>query len=425
MLNEQKINIINKANVLKNKALSNPIVSATVSKKYPIFLFLSLFVYIILMALILKKNPKNIIVNHSGLVIMTSLLGAFLFLTITFFMKRRDVFFPKTNGIGNANVKEPFVKPTIGQFLFKLFTVLAGIGFVIFLIYGFSYLYKKFNILSGVLIYTINLLILIGGLAVVYKLLKPLLSKPKNLKMLIVYDFIMYIPCLLNNLIDYIRYQFNITTKPMVLLLELELALIALRVVLPILFQKLINKNGIKLLKEPIYLNTETTLGSHDQLHKNKNKNKTATATDIYDYTYSISAWIYIDPQPPSTNPSYSENTNILSYGKKPQISYNGVNNELIITAMVGNETKDIYKTNDIPYQKWSHIVFNYQGGTLDVFINNKLVSSTANIVPYMSYDNIISGKNYGTYGMIRDVTYFSNVLSKNNISWLYEYEKV
>ena len=173
------------------------------------------------------------------------------------------------------------------------------------------------------------------------------------------------------------------------------------------------------------YLNEENQFGTFDELYKDLNFNSENTSVKSYNYKYALSFWFYLDAQPPSTNYSYNINTNIFSYGNKPRIEYNGKNNELIISVMSDNNTKELYKTNDVPYQKWTNIVFNYDGGILDIFIDNKLVSSTSGVIYYMSYDNITTGKDKGIHGLIKNITYFNNNLSKSEISWIYNYEKV
>ena len=80
-----------------------------------------------------------------------------------------------------------------------------------------------------------------------------------------------------------------------------------------------------------------------------------------------------------------------------------------------------IFETTEFPLQRWNNIVINYHGGTLDVFINNKLVSSTNNMVPYMSYDKITVGENNGVSGGCCNVTYFSSPLTLLNIRLNYE----
>ena len=52
--------------------------------------------------------------------------------------------------------------------------------------------------------------------------------------------------------------------------------------------------------------------------------------------------------------------------------------NSLIITKQQENyggvSNKVIYKTDKLQLQRWNNIILNYQNGTLDVFINKKLV---------------------------------------------------
>ena len=109
----------------------------------------------------------------------------------------------------------------------------------------------------------------------------------------------------------------------------------------------------------------------------------------------------------------------IYYHSGKPSISYNGLTNEIIITAKTGKEEKEVFRLKDVVYQKWINFIINYQGGTLDIFIDNNLVSSTPGIVPYMTYDNITVGKQNGIYGYIKDVVYFNNALTRNKISWI------
>jgi hypothetical protein len=73
------------------------------------------------------------------------------------------------------------------------------------------------------------------------------------------------------------------------------------------------------------------------------------------------------------------------------------------------NEVKDIYLGNDMRLQRWNKFLINYDGGTLDVFLNDKLISSSSSIAPYMTLDLVSVGQNHGINGGIRDVVYFRN----------------
>ena len=62
-----------------------------------------------------------------------------------------------------------------------------------------------------------------------------------------------------------------------------------------------------------------------------------------------------------------------------PEIVYNSSKNELQVRMqkdILENKNYTIYKDKDIPLQRWNHVVFNYDGGTFDMFLNNKLVTS-------------------------------------------------
>jgi hypothetical protein len=75
-----------------------------------------------------------------------------------------------------------------------------------------------------------------------------------------------------------------------------------------------------------------------------------------------------------------------------------------------------ICKINNILLQKWNNIIINYNGGTLDIFYNGELVKSQPEIVPYMTNDELIVGKNNGLNGGIRNVIYFNKNLDITQI---------
>lgn len=152
------------------------------------------------------------------------------------------------------------------------------------------------------------------------------------------------------------------------------------------------------------------TIGTFDELHKVSSKR------GAFQYDYSISAWFYINPD--SSKDSY---LTILNYGNKPHVEYNQASNRLRIQMLDGKKRlKTIYLTNNIPLQRWNHVVINYSGNTIDIFMNNTLVATKPNIVPYMSYDTIVTGSSDNIDGKICNVIYFTKTLSKNAINYMY-----
>ena len=386
------------------------------------FLFI-LITYIVLVSLLFHYNPKEIINKYGTLSIITALFGFFLILMIMFFIKRRgQEFGPQFNNNNQSQIQQ---FPPVIKFIYDFIVYILVFAIPVCVIIGLYYLLKDASAITSSTIFILNIFIVIITATLVYQCFKPLLEEQKYLKKSkktqFLIDVIFVIPCLVTDLINFLKNEYKITTRTELIILGIQIVLIGLRIIIPKLLSKIIKHDGIELLKEPINLNCETSLGSYDILNKiDKNNKNTKNNKNIkFNYNYGFSFWIYIDPQPPSTNETYSENTNILSYGGKPSILYNGLTNEIIITAKTGKEEKEVFRLKDVAYQKWTNFIINYQAGNLDIFIDNNLVSSTPNIVPYMTYDNITVGKKNGIYGYIKDVVYFNSVLTRNKISWI------
>lgn len=397
------------------------------NNKYQIITLFTIIVYIILSFFLFKKNPYNIIKKYNILSIVIGLFGLLLLLILLLFLKRRNEIYNSdqpiitTSDITLKSNENKSDQPTILSYTFKLLSTIAMLSLTGLFIIGIITFMKKTPLLSYVMLNFVNVSISLVGLTIFYNIFKPFLMKKKGVLFRLFIDIITYIPCLINDFIYYIKEQYQLTTKPITILLILELLLILFSILIPKLSSIIVTHDGNLLLKDPISLTQETKLGSFEILNKISNPVKKNTK---FNYNYALSFWVYLNAEPPSTNLSYIKNSNILSYGGKPSIYYNASKNELVFTAKDGEEVKEIYKTKDIEYQKWFNIIINYNGGTMDIFINNNLVSSNNSIVPYMNYDNIVCGTNKGTYGFIKDVMYFNNILTKDKIAWIYKTNK-
>ena len=169
-------------------------------------------------------------------------------------------------------------------------------------------------------------------------------------------------------------------------------------------------EKGKLLLNKPIYLKHKKHIGGYTDFNM-------AGDNIEYNYNYGISAWFFIRSQPPNYGKNYRKFTSILNYGNKPNILYNGKDNTLRIIMENGKYKKPIvYSVKEFPLQKWNNVVINYDGGTLDIYINAKLVASFPNIVPYMSMDQITVGDDMGIGGGVCNVVYFPSAISKERI---------
>ena len=168
------------------------------------------------------------------------------------------------------------------------------------------------------------------------------------------------------------------------------------------------------LLRNPIFTDIRTGLGKFENLKKG----------DDYEYQYTLSSWIFLHEQPPNHSYKYNRFTSLLNYGNKPNITYNMKKGLLRITMLSGKTKKIVYETNNFPLQRWNNVVINYDKGTLDIFINARLVSTTAGIVPYMSISDVVVGEQDGLSGGICNVVYYSGNLTKDRIEVFYNFLK-
>lgn len=374
----------------------------------PKYYALACLIEMVLMILIIYKwSPFQISQNYPALASIIIIMFGFMQMMSYFFVKNRDVLSEK--GIE--------VKPTLSDLFIKVIFTVVFVCVCVTLIYIFLWVLTQFPSIQSIFTLIVDLLIVCGVLAVLYLIFLPAINTAKSKEdrggvLTLIGAFIMYFPCALIDLVDWFKYQYSITTKTVWLVLAAEAFFIAIRFILPKIMTMVLNMNGEHLLDDPIYLNNAKTLGSYESLHG---------SDDTRNYHYSISAWFWINPQPPNTRAAYTKYTNILEFGGKPAVEYNGLEDKLKVTCNIkGNENVVIYETDEILFQKWNNIVINYDGGTMDVFMNGQLVGSRPGVAPYMTYENIIVGEEKGIEGGICNVVYYKEILQARQIDNIY-----
>ena len=203
------------------------------------------------------------------------------------------------------------------------------------------------------------------------------------------------------------------------------LVVIILGLLIPFLYKKYGNRDGKVLLDKPVNLNKETDLGIFQNIDPTTTNINTSDKEFPYKYNYAVSCWIWINSNSTSTSSAYNKSTTLLNYGDVIQINMN--KNKIEILALTSDNNEEnmnklvtVYEDKKILYQKWNNFIINYSGGTLDIFLNNKLVASKPNITPIMSYSKVTAGFPNGIYGGIKDIVYYDKVLSRNKIHSIY-----
>ena len=386
------------------------------------FGLLMLIEFIIFLVIVYKFNPyydPNKPNDYEALTQFIVLIVGFLYVILFMFLKEKLI---KNVNILSLDIETPtensFLKRTIATLMFFIIFVLLTISIV--------WIFSNLSFITSIISNGLILLLIISIIAVIYIVLKKSIDKlfPQNGFLSFIKNFILFIPCLLIRLAEYIKYEYKITGKPVWILLIIEIILILLWVIIPIIFKYYFDKDGSKLLDGPVYLNKKHDIGKFENLHK---KNLEEKKDSKFLYHYSLSAWFNINPQPPNTSTAYTKYTSILNYGNKPNVQYNGEKNSLRVMTTLDNKNGEklnevvIFETKNILYQKWNNIVINYDGGDMDVFLNGELVGSKPGIAPYMSYENVSVGEMNGIQGGMCNVKYYNHILSKKDIKLTYK----
>lgn len=141
------------------------------------------------------------------------------------------------------------------------------------------------------------------------------------------------------------------------------------------------------------------------------------TQSSPYTYNYGLSFWLYINTF--HFKQKALQTQEIVSFGKKLSLTYNNIENELIILL----EKEEVYRSKGILYQRWNHIVINSDDTKLDLFVNNNLVGTYKyEIASTVNLDDslIIGSTDNINFGNICNFRYYSNMLDLSKIKSIY-----
>ena len=442
--------IISITTYLNSKAKDNQILQSLPKELQDVFalrtkytMMFVMFIFAIMSLYFL--NPGGIMTNYGGPVIFFTLfVGIIMVIMITIYQFL----------LANPS-KVNLLSDTPGPFVFviKALYILASLGISFGLIYGTLKMMGVFNQDAsnsdswGHIIF--NLILFSAMLGIIYKLLNAGGFLDKNPYYRLVLNTILYIPCLLVGIFS--KVDTTSVTKPyeykvLVTSLFLLIGYFAWTLYIKHFIQgKYLKQGGLQLINQPISTNILTNVATYQKLSGN----------DKLKYQYAMSFWCYLDAFSTKSDKFY----NLLSYGDNPAIKYNSANNTMYITIKETNKNKNnlkeldtkmmsewshikdkieevkllpvdneydtdghriLYKQSNVKLQKWNHILLNYNGGTLDVFINGELVQSAIEVVPYMNMDMLTTGEENGINGSIANLMYFKEPLDILTINTLY-----
>lgn len=436
--------------------------------------YTSLFLmYVLIMAILYFYDPGNIMTKYVGVsTFLTVAVGLLIFIMILVY----HYLFTHPSKSGQAGSAPSFLgNLSTVAYVLGAFSIS---GFLIYSLLSWIGAFKQNSYTSDSIGSTIlNYVMLIGMLGIIWKLANAGGYLTKNPVFRLILNTILYIPCLVVNVFDYLTGQYKQTKQTEVMLLLLGLGLFAsfflIKFILyPRVSTKYYGQGGKSWVNDPIPTDKQTSVATYQQLNENApilgdTDSDLQNSSEKYNYQYAMSFWFYLDSFPPSTSTANNQTSNILCYGENPCVKYDGATNTILITVKndgdsriamrkqrqqqnpntkvtegftmsdiknkieevktmaVSNDldsmgNRIIYKHSNVLLQKWNNIIMNYKGGTLDVFYNGELVKSAIEVVPYMKFDMLTVGSNNGISGNVANLVYFDTPIDYLQVHTLY-----
>jgi len=375
--------------------------------------------YVLFICYIYYKNSFEFLSTYKSLA-----LGGFLVIGILMFILTLYSL-SGTKGVKSAG---PYT-----SIIMKIMLSFLGFGLVMGIIVYILMQILKLQSLSVQIITFINFMLSIGLIALVMivfnlnmQTLNVEFSQNSAGGIGFIFSFItkiiLYIPCLIIDMVNAVAEQFNIAKKQYVVMIILaaELLLIAAKFLIPVAFDKVVNYNGVVVTDKVYPMEMKTRVNIPQVLLFDKNRTN-----------YGVSCWIYVHPVPDNTNEAYIENTSLVNFGGVPNILFNSQKGTLSFAVDMNDlgggkrififPNKDNMREVKVLYSRWNHIFINFTDGNMDIFINGVLVTSTSEVIPMNNPKSIHIGSHPGIYGEACNLVYYKQPLLAENIRIIYE----
>ena len=285
-------------------------------------------------------------------------------------------------------------------------------------------------------------------------------SKIGLLLLKLIWLCIIYIPCMILDAIVGGKNMIGATTRPIWIILAVEVILLSLMVGGPYLINKIgASKSQIILAPVPLMKLNDTKLTTESSeifIYHNTGMNRSASDASCPPeekkrYNYSISGWFWINGSVTNKDADLA----ILDFAGVPKITYNPFKTSFKVTCKtLGTDgivsdigkPKIIYEsrnnsleqnveykemviannlqiTKQIPLQKWTYFVINYDGKTMNIFLNDELVGKSDFIMPNITVERITTGQSddgTGLNGNICNVVFSKTPMTTEQIRWTY-----
>ncbi len=371
------------------------------------FAIFGIFIYLIAVSFFLNDKPKVDSPIFYILLLVVPLLAS------GFYLFSDKLFESVTNII--TSLRDNFSGKTI------LYILLAIAG-----IYGFYEISNSAFAIEALKYGSIVIAVLIGivALAIAFRTNRAYIYNMKGLSGFIV-NFILFIPCLFSDFIEYLYGDFATTPKIVYLLFVFELVLILLYLYIPKILKKMEHKRGKIIIDKPIRINYRNDATNYIDMQTEQpvpnSQNLLVKPEANIRRQFALSLWMYVVPMPPNHVP-YNKPANILSFNNHPSILYNGTDKKF--TVYYNNVDTGVF---DAPLEKWNQVILNYNKDTVDLFLNGVLIKTHSRRTMNESFnigDILTTGQDNGLQGGIAKVVYYERPLLSHEIGSAYQYQK-